>query len=421
MAIKSFFSAVLVLICTTVFAQNRAYVTTSSAGVQVINIDDGEIVQTLGINGTRLSVDEERNLVAISSTTGEIIFVDYISNGTVGTTSLGVVPTGSAFSDVFGGQLLALDSTPRLNYISPFSFTSFDIPLAATPQDIVLQKNTLPTELAYITLGNDTVSVWNVESLFEVTAIPVGTDPGELAILPNELEVYVANRGSGNVSVIDTTTWTVTHTITVGATPLSISSGADDSTVYVGTDSVGVLLIDTTSKTIIGTISNTGANNGIDITADRQSVAIASEMIEAPFSAAGLGIVPVSSTTTQSAISFAGPQSVVTFDFPFVRIPLRGESGIEKTLTQSNLYNQLTWSVPDIEFNEILILKDGQEVQRLTRLDRSYTDGNLTPGTTHTYTVQLLFDGSAVGESEVTLTTASSGFETSTVMTGPSN
>jgi YVTN family beta-propeller protein len=54
-----------------------------------------------------------------------------------------------------------------------------------------------------------------------VTAIPAGSEPFGVAVTPDGCKVYVANGASNNVSVIATATNRVTAAITVGRGPVA--------------------------------------------------------------------------------------------------------------------------------------------------------------------------------------------------------
>ena len=54
---------------------------------------------------------------------------------------------------------------------------------------------------------------------------------------------YVANSGANNVSVINTSTNTVTATITVGAGPIGTALTPDGAKLYVTDDSSGVVSV----------------------------------------------------------------------------------------------------------------------------------------------------------------------------------
>ena len=62
----------------------------------------------------------------------------------------------------------------------------------------------------------NTVRYYSYDTGALVGSIPVGSNPTNLAITPNNAEIYVVNSYDGTVSVISTATNTVTHTITFG-------------------------------------------------------------------------------------------------------------------------------------------------------------------------------------------------------------
>ena len=63
--------------------------------------------------------------------------------------------------------------------------------------------------------------------------IPVGSQPGGVAVTPDGSKVYVANFLSNNVSVIATATNTVTATIPAGSEPFGVAVTPDGCKVYV--------------------------------------------------------------------------------------------------------------------------------------------------------------------------------------------
>ena len=79
------------------------------------------------------------------------------------------------------------------------------------------------------------VSGWSSTPIptVESPAITVGTTPLDIAITPDGSKAYVANYHSNNVSEIDLTTGTVTHTIAVGVNPTSIAISPNGQFAYV--------------------------------------------------------------------------------------------------------------------------------------------------------------------------------------------
>ena len=82
---------------------------------------------------------------------------------------------------------------------------------------------------------------------------------------------YVTNDGSGDVSVIDTATNTVTATITVGTAPFAVAVSPDGGTVYVANiDSDNVSAIATATNKVIATITVGSAPEGVAVSPGRQ-------------------------------------------------------------------------------------------------------------------------------------------------------
>ena len=96
-----------------------------------------------------------------------------------------------------------------------------------------------------------------MEQIKIIKNITVGKLPTKIAINPKNNEVYVANRGDNNVSVIDGTDNTIIKNITVGNNPTEIAVDSNNNLVYVansGDNNISV--INGTNNTIInGTIS----------------------------------------------------------------------------------------------------------------------------------------------------------------------
>jgi YVTN family beta-propeller protein len=86
--------------------------------------------------------------------------------------------------------------------------------------------------------------------------IPVGAAPQAVAVAPDGAHVYVTNRNSNTVSVIDTTTNTVVRNpITFGIAPQGVAVAPDGGHVY-ATNLISntVSVIDTTINAVVTTI-----------------------------------------------------------------------------------------------------------------------------------------------------------------------
>lgn len=82
----------------------------------------------------------------------------------------------------------------------------------------------------------------------------VGTDPHGIAVSPNGFRVYVANRASKTVSIINTNTLLVIATVTVGDSPVSVAATNDFAYVVNSGDST-VTVINAATRKVVKTVS----------------------------------------------------------------------------------------------------------------------------------------------------------------------
>ncbi|MCP3912597.1 MAG: hypothetical protein GY713_16780 [Actinomycetia bacterium] len=101
--------------------------------------------------------------------------------------------------------------------------------------------------------GVSPVSVIDTTTNTVTATVTVGAVPSGVAVSGSR--AYVVNRG-GNVSVIDTSTNTVIATVTVGNSPTGVALSDDASRAYVANrDSGNVSVIDTGTNTVIATVT----------------------------------------------------------------------------------------------------------------------------------------------------------------------
>jgi len=104
--------------------------------------------------------------------------------------------------------------------------------------------------------GSNTVSVIDVFAFNVIKTIPVGNAPGAIAANPRRNEIYVANAESNNVSVIDAEKNAVIATIGVHRAPVAISVSADGKRAYVANSgSNNVSIIDLEAKRVAATVT----------------------------------------------------------------------------------------------------------------------------------------------------------------------
>ena len=129
-----------------------------------------------------------------------------------------------------------------------------------------------------------------------VTAtVSVGSYPLGVAVSPNGSRAYVANDGSGTVSVIDTATDAVTATVAVGANPDGVAVSPDGSRVYVTNQCASyVSVIGAATNSVVASV-NVGANpTGVAVSPDGGQVYVAN---------GGSGTVSVIDTATNSVVA----------------------------------------------------------------------------------------------------------------------
>ncbi|MBI5603818.1 MAG: beta-propeller fold lactonase family protein, partial [Deltaproteobacteria bacterium] len=125
--------------------------------------------------------------------------------------------------------------------------------------------------------GSGTVSVINMlTNPPAVTTILVGGHPHGLAISPNGAQAYVTDRFVGIVSVIDTTSNTVVGTVSVGVGPYQVAFTPDGSRAYVtNLSSNTVSVIDTATRTVTTTVPVGAGPTGVAVTPDGSRVYVA--------------------------------------------------------------------------------------------------------------------------------------------------
>lgn len=119
--------------------------------------------------------------------------------------------------------------------------------------------------------------------------ISVGNNPRSImAYVGNQL--YVANNGNDTVSVVNTTTDTVTDTISVGSSPISTVSDGGTGVYVLGDGDINV--IDTTSNTVVDTISRTFTRFGV----------VTNNKLFATVSGGGVDVIDATNNTFVTAV-----------------------------------------------------------------------------------------------------------------------
>jgi len=143
--------------------------------------------------------------------------------------------------------------------------------------------------------GSNNVSVINTTTNTVTATIKVGENPYGVAASPNGNYVYVTNRTSGSVSVINTLLNTVEATINVGSNPLGLCVSPDGKILYVSNDgSSSISVINTSTYKVTNTFSTNKNPFDVTISPDGSRLYIADE---------GSNIVSVINTTNDLQVA----------------------------------------------------------------------------------------------------------------------
>jgi YVTN family beta-propeller protein len=150
-----------------------------------------------------------------------------------------------------------------------FALSALAVGLLATPA--------LARKAYTLNYGNDTVSAIDTQTNQVVgSPIHVGEGPYSIAITPNGKTAYVLNQTSEDISVIDLQTEQVVGApIALGETPNVLSISPDGRIAYVTTSSGNVIVIDTQTNQVVGSIPVGGSPWGVAFTPDGKAAYVA--------------------------------------------------------------------------------------------------------------------------------------------------
>jgi YVTN family beta-propeller protein len=237
------------------FSSNK--VTISSAAVAVTGDHPGGNIRLIAYTKVTsgghilISQDSTINTGGIGSgANGNVLIIAGGDNTAISTGAISTIGgTGGGAITISGSEPRFTGSTSSLTFGTDGSIISgndFEPDTSPLQGNIVVNGNlTASGPVAITATGSGNI----VTQISQTDTVSVGFQPAASGISPDGLRAYIANRGAGTVSVIDTDTNTVIGTpITVGASPNNIAFTPDGSKVYVsntGDDTISV--IDTTN------------------------------------------------------------------------------------------------------------------------------------------------------------------------------
>ena len=299
---------------------SAAPVTTGSSPAGVVVSPDGKRVYVANTGSKTVSV--------IDNEPASVNYNTVISTVSVGSSpsALAISPDGTRLYVANTGNRTvsvinidtATNTYQRID-ANPSIF-SMDIRVGSSPSALALSG----TRLYVANRGSNTVSVIDTAtnkvidanpSIFS-TGIKVGSSPSALALSGTRL--YVANRGSGTVSVINTATNSVTNTITVGSQPSSVAVSPDGTRAYVantGSGTVSVININaaTNTYTLVDTNPSVAGTQSIFVGSSPSSVAVSPDpggsRLYVALSSDMVAVINTSSNVVSLAQIDAAPES----------------------------------------------------------------------------------------------------------------
>jgi YVTN family beta-propeller protein len=211
-----------------------------------------------------------------------------------------------------GAQLLglagsdAVDSHPDVK-VTPTVF----IDVGSQPADVAVSPD---GATAYVVNQVDeTVSVIDTATNTVTHTVTVGENPVAVAVSPNGSRVYVTNRFDDTVSVIDTAANAVIGTIAVGFLPSGLALSPSGTILYVAnSQDQTVMKINTSTQTVLATISVSGFPDGVAVSPDGTRVYVTCEGVGGQQAVGTLAVIETTNNTVIGAIDVGefSPQDV---------------------------------------------------------------------------------------------------------------
>ena len=400
-----FLLPVLLLVCSAIFCGNFAYVTNGGDGtVSKISTASNSVVGTItvggGPNGIDLTPDAKFAYVA-NNTDGTVSVIDTASDMVVNTITVGAGPRGLAVSP--DGSLVYVtneigDSISVIDTATNMVLTTIAA-IGDGPIDVVFSPD---GSVAYVTIINDgAVAFIDVATHMVTTTIPIGSDPLGIDVTPNGQFLYVGNQGDGEAGVLNTSTL-ATGLVILSNAPTGVVAGLEGSRVYVTqTGGVDVLsIIDVATNTLIVDVPVGNDPFSVALSASGDFAYVANR------ASADVSVVNLLTNTVIATIGVgAGPWDIAVVPETFT---VNGAAKKDSFLTETNIFNRLTWAAPDnITALRYRIFRNGELIATVPAGQLSFEDNNLKRKHTYTYFIAAEGPGGSGAIGTVTVKTKS--------------
>ncbi|MCB1110283.1 MAG: beta-propeller fold lactonase family protein [Chlamydiia bacterium] len=365
------------------------------------------------------------DIVYVSDSAGSTVSViETTSNTLITTIPVGSSPRSISFTPDGRFAYVANNGDDTVSVIDASINTVIaTVPVGADPIGIGVNPN---GNFVYVLNSTgDTISVISTATNTVVDTFLIGDAPGRVGYLPDGSRAYVGTLNDSMFVVIDAIANSVITKVPVGSDPTGVAVTPDGRFAYVVNASDGTYdVLDTATNTLLpgspfGAFGN--GNGGIAITPDGQFAYITGvndvnvftvatntifasifvgesfELMEIAFTNDGSLAYVADSHGTVVTIDVVTNTVINTLDIggsPFgvgvqpATFGLRGVAKKNSFLTETNIFNELTWTAPIlITAQSYRVFRDGVLIATVPATQFSFKDNNLKRKQTHNYVV----------------------------------
>jgi len=239
-----------------------AYVYVACQGtnsVAVISTAANAVVATIPVGATPVQLAITPNgaqVYVVNKGANQVAVIDTASRSVTGTIAVGSSPVAVAFNpngsrayvaNLLGGNVSVIDTASKA-VVSTFSPASGPSSITVVPNGRIYVSNQY----------SNSVTVHDASGGL-VTTIPGFAAPNWAAATPSGSRVFVTNGNSSSVGVIDTSSNTLMATVSTGSNPTSVAVSADGLNAYVTNEFAFTLSqIAVSNNTVMNTIQRVG-------------------------------------------------------------------------------------------------------------------------------------------------------------------
>jgi YVTN family beta-propeller protein len=205
----------------------RVYVTnTALNSVSVIDTTSFQILATVpvGFRPVSLALAPNRQLLLVANTGANTLSaIDTARNVVVATVQVDFQPSDVTFDPAGTQAFVTHRNSPRLSIVSLGSLRVARTVNAGAATAALPESETSAARVFLTRPQLPRLSLFDVNLNTEVHTIPVGDSPEDLVVDTDREKLYVVNRGSNSITVVDRNALRVRTTIEVGRRPWGIA------------------------------------------------------------------------------------------------------------------------------------------------------------------------------------------------------